>query len=190
MKKLPFVAFLLIAIMILPACGLDPDTDRWEYYEDWRNANNAWLETQIALTDDDGSPYYERIVPDYDMNAYVLMRFLNDRSKTEGNLSPLYTSTVDVKYIGRTYDDAAFDSSYLLTESYGDSIYRTKLADVISGWSIALMNMRVGDSCEVVIPYEQAYQNIGSGSILPYSNLKFNIKLVDIPGYEKNVATD
>ena len=108
------------------------------------------------------------------------MHYFNDRSLTEGNLTPLSTSTVSVKYIGRLYNNEPFDSSYLAT----DSLFTTKVGDVISGWGIALQHMRVGDSVRVVIPYQQAYGATQSGSILPYSNLQFDIKLVDIPLYE------
>lgn len=44
--------------------------------------------------------------------------------------------------------------------------------------------MRVGDSAQVVIPYLEGYGVSGSGSILPFTTLVFNIKLVDIPAYE------
>ena len=30
-------------LLVLSACKLDPVRDVWEYYEDWRNENNAWL---------------------------------------------------------------------------------------------------------------------------------------------------
>ena len=124
MRKLPIIFILLLAAVI-PSCKLDPVTDAWEYYKEWREGNQAWLEEQIAKKNDDGTPYYNKVTPEFDHNAYVLIRYLNDRSKTEGNLTPLTSSTVDVKYIGRTYDDVAFDSSYLRT-SPADSIYRTK----------------------------------------------------------------
>lgn len=183
MRKLPIIFILLLAAVI-PSCKLDPVTDAWEYYKEWREGNQAWLNEQIAKTNDDGTPYYNKVIPEFDHNAYVLIRYLNDRSKTEGNLTPLTSSTVDMKYIGRTYDDVAFDSSYLSTTP-ADSIYRTRVTDLIEGWTIALTNMRVGDSCEVIVPYQYAYGNVTYGSIKPYSNLIFHIKLVDIPGYEK-----
>ncbi|MDE7125880.1 MAG: FKBP-type peptidyl-prolyl cis-trans isomerase [Muribaculaceae bacterium] len=44
--------------------------------------------------------------------------------------------------------------------------------------------MRVGDTAEVLIPYSMAYGMSGSGSIPPYSNLRFNVRLVDIVNYE------
>ena len=55
---------------------------------------------------------------------------------------------------------------------------------MIQGWVVALQDMRVGDSCEVVIPYSMAYGSQDLGTIKPYSMLKFGIKLVDIPFYE------
>ena len=38
MKKFPLLALFLL---VLSACKLDPVRDVWEYYEDWRNENNA-----------------------------------------------------------------------------------------------------------------------------------------------------
>lgn len=74
----------------------------------------------------------------------------------------------------------AFDSSYLATDSA--SVFQ--LSGVIDGWQIALNDMRVGDSAEIVIPYMQAYGVSGNNSILPYSALKFNVRLLDIVDYE------
>ena len=64
--------------------------------------------------------------------------------------------------------------------TYGDSIYRFRPSDMISGWQIALTDMRVGDSCRVVIPADQGYGVQSTGIILPYSVLVFDIKLTDI----------
>ena len=45
--------------------------------------------------------------------------------------------------------------------------------------------MRCGDTAQVVLPYGVAYGSQNLGDIPPYSNLRFNIRLVDIPYYEK-----
>ena len=76
MKKLPLLILLLI---VAGACKLDPIEDAWEYYEDWRNDNNQWLAEQEARVDAEGNPYYEKVVPVYDNNAYVLIHYFNDR---------------------------------------------------------------------------------------------------------------
>lgn len=161
----------------------DDSTTSLETYRDWIIENNNWLKALEDQTDENGDKVYTKVVPDYDQQFYVLMRWFNDRNATKGNLTPYWTSTVDVKYYGELCDGTPFDSSYTST-SPADSVYRIAVSSVISGWSIALQQMHVGDSCEVIIPYASAYGSTGSTSIPSYSNLKFGIKLVDIPYYE------
>ncbi|MBQ7211229.1 MAG: FKBP-type peptidyl-prolyl cis-trans isomerase [Muribaculaceae bacterium] len=176
MRKLPSL-FLLTLLAVVVACGVGNNSNTWEEYADWREANDAWLEMK------EQSGFYRKIVPEWDKSGFVLIHYFNDRTKTINNLSPLSTSTVDVKYHGRLYNDEPFDSSYLQT-TYGDSIYRTQVNTKINGWIVALSDMRVGDTCEVIVPYRQGYGGNGSGSIKPYSHLIFGLKLVDIPYYE------
>ncbi len=181
MKHLKYLSFLLF-LLPLVAC-LDTDSN-WSEYEDWRNENETWIAEQAELLDENGELYYTKVQAAWDNgeNAYILMRFFNDTTLTQNNLKPLYTSTVDVKYIGRNYEDEAIDSSYLSTEP-ADSVLRTTVSGVIEGWMIALQNMHVNDTCEIIIPYQEAYGSEGVGDILPYTALKFNMRLVDIPGY-------
>ena len=47
-----------------------------------------------------------------------------------------------------------------------------------------MMNMHVGDTVQILIPYQSAYGSSSSGSVLPYSALRFNVRLEDIPDYE------
>lgn len=161
----------------LAACHHDTT---WSDYSEWRQTNDKWLELQGTLLDEKGDLFYTRVVPEWNKSAYIYMHFFNDRSLTEGNLSPLYSSTVSVKYIGRLYNDEPFDSSFLNV----DSLFTSTLPGLITGWTIALEKMRVGDSARIVVPYQQAYGTTTTGSILPYSALQFDIKLVDIPYYE------
>lgn len=176
MRKFPI--FILLAVFVVSLFSCTGDESSWDKYEDWRIKNNAWLLEQMEKKNDDGTPYYTKLVPRWDKQAFILIKYLNDTTLTQKNLKPLYTSTVKVKYIGRLYDDTAFDSSYLKT----DSLYQTSLQSVIGGWVIGLTNMHIGDSCELVIPYQSGYGSSGTTGINPYSNLKFHVKLVEIPG--------
>lgn len=181
MRKLLFVIPTIVVLAFTTASCNNDDT--WDTWAEWREANNRWLEQQQTLLDEDGNLFYKRIVPEWNKSAYVLIHYFNDRKLTEGNLSPLYTSTVNVKYIGKLYNQEPFDSSYV-NKTYGDSIFQTGMANIITGWTIALEDMRVGDSVRVVIPASQGYGTTTTGSIPPYSTLQFDIKLVDIPYYE------
>ena len=51
---------------------------------------------------------------------------------------------------------------------------------------MAMMNMHVGDSCSVIVPYQQGYGSVTMGKVKPFSTLVFDIKLVSIYGYETN----
>lgn len=180
-KTLLFVALMIVMIAPLSSCL--KNNNNYDKYKDWKEVNDAWVLEQISLTNPDGTPYYTAVTSPSDRNAHVYVHYFNDRSATVGNLSPLYTSVVDVKYIGRLYNYEAFDSSFRRTNP--DSIFRTKVGGgIIEGWRIVLQDMRVQDSCRVIIPYYLAYGAAGQGNISPYSALQFDIKLVDINKYE------
>ena len=185
MKKLFYIILPVVAAIAVSSCNDDDNTDTLSQYEAYRDENVAYYESQAELKNPDGTPYYERLVPVWNSGAEILIHYFNDRALTAGNLQPLFTSGCAVKYIGRLYNDYAFDSSYLRTSAlYGDSVSIFQPSGVIQGWAIALMDMRVGDSCEIVIPYQQGYGPQVQPAIPPYSTLKFNMKLVDIPFYE------
>lgn len=177
MRKFPYILIIALVAMV---CSCVSNSDTWSTYYEWRSENLGWLQEQMDKKNDDGTPYYKKVIPGWDSTSYVLMHYFNDTTLTAGNLTPKSTSTVDVIYHGRLYNDVAFDSSYLQT----DSVFNTPVSGVITGWQIALQTMKVGDSCEVIIPYESGYGYSGSGSIPPYSVLVFGMKLTDITAYE------
>ena len=182
MKKL---LYLPLALLLLAGAGCkDEIKTTWEEYADWREANATWLAEQELRTNPDGTPYYTKIVPDWNPGAFVLIHYFNDRSETEGNLSPLYTSTIDTRYTLYLYNDTRVDSSAYNTDP-APGIFRTRLNNTVQGWAMALTDMRCGDTAQVVLPYGVAYGSQNFGDIPPYSNLRFNIRLVDIPYYEK-----
>jgi len=182
MKHFPLFLLLAVSLSILTSC-LDNSVE--DKYKDRRNANLAWFEEQRSLTVD-GKTFYTEVTAPWDPSGVILMHWFNDTMLTKDNLKPLYTSTVDVIYRGVIYDGTPFDSSYLNT-SPGDSIFRTTVNSVVEGWSLALTNMHVGDSCRIVVPYTMGYGSYDMGTILqPYSMLQFDLKLVDIYAYKTN----
>ncbi len=179
MKKLIYIIGLLLGGGMLWGCNPDNDSKTtWERYTEWREENQKWFAQQEKLTDKDGSPYYTRVTPPWNPGAVVLVHWFNDREETRENLVPRFTSTVDTRYIGRLYNDEPFDSTEI------DAVFTTQVSGVVEGWQIALMNMHVGDTVQVVFPYQQGYGAMNNGTIPPYSALKFNMRLVDIPAYE------
>ena len=178
MKKVLYTVIMaVVAITMLDSCL---GNNVYDEYKDWRQKNDEWFSRQAA------SGQYTKVTAPWDPSATVLMRWHNDRNLTKDNLMPLITSTVDVKYYLRLYDGTPVDSSYYMT-SPADSIYRSMVNSNVEGWMIALTNMHVGDSCTVVIPYQQAYGSTKRSEVLiPYSSLVFDVKLVDIYKYKAN----
>ncbi|MBR6249256.1 MAG: FKBP-type peptidyl-prolyl cis-trans isomerase [Muribaculaceae bacterium] len=184
MKKLLYTCMLVGALAMMTSCLGSTNVE--DEYKEWREANDRWYTEQALLTDPaTGMKYYKQVTAVWDPAATVLIHWFNDTTLNRGNLRPLYSSTVDVKYRGMTKDATPFDSSYLRTTP-ADSVLRCQLNNgVIEGWALALTHMRVGDSCRVVIPYALGYGAYKrSNVVLPYTALVFDMKLVDIYGYE------
>lgn len=175
MKKL--LSFAVVTLMLIPSLVscFEDDTKLWNQYEELYVNNTNWLIEQIEKKDSNGELYYNLLTANWDSLAFVYIHYFNDTMLTKDNPQPYYTSTVEVKYRGQLYTGTVFDSTAV------DSTYKTKLSSVITGWNVALSNMHVGDSVQVIIPYHVAYGESGSATIPPYSNLLFDIKLVSIP---------
>ena len=181
--KLKYLAIplMLAAIPLLNSCGDDDDNSN--PYAEWADANAEWLSECENKLNPDGTAYYRRLRAPWDATTYVLIHYFGTPN-TEP-LRPLYTSTVDVAYKVYTCDNVCFDSSDNIIAPTPGALRVTLSSDgIITGWPIALTDMHVGDSCEVIIPYQMAYGVTGFQSVKPYSNLRFNMRLVDIPYYE------
>jgi FKBP-type peptidyl-prolyl cis-trans isomerase FklB len=178
MKKFFYTVILAVmAVTMLDSCL---GNNVFDEYKNWREKNDEWFNEQAA------SGKYTKVTAPWDPSATVLMRWHNDRNLTKDNLVPLITSTVDVKYYLRLCDGTPVDSSYYMT-SPADSIYRSIVNQNVEGWMLALTNMHVGDSCTVIIPYQQAYGSTKRSDVLiPYSSLMFDVKLVNIYKYKTN----
>lgn len=187
MKKFPIL--LLAALIALPAaisfssCSTGDDENSqttWDKYENYRNTNLNWLAQEETRLDKDGNPFYERLTAPWNSNSYILIHWFNDRAKTAGNIQPLLTSTVRTHYVCRNY-------MYNVVDADSTSVNGTYFAvnGVVDGWQLALQNMHVGDSVQIVLPYQMGYGNSTSmSSIPPYSALQFNLGLKDCVTYE------
>lgn len=172
LRKFGFLA-LPLTLMLLSSClGKDDDVD----IQPWISENAEYI------TKAEESGQYEKVVPKWDPATFVLMKW-HRRGNTVNRLKPLDNSTIDVTYLLTDVRGDTLDSSFALTTN-GDSIFRCKPNEMITGFWTATTNMNIGDSVTAVIPYTSGYGLTGSGSVLPYSTLIFNIKLVGIPGFD------
>ncbi len=170
----------------------------WKIIPCWTLANQKPFDSSITLT--------------YDPTDYIIVHVVD--SGTDPT-SPMLTDSVRIHYLGRmipspTYTDGyIFDASYNYNEPYNLSTMRPMdaVAGVfIKGFTTALLNMHRGDRWTVYVPYNLAYgsstpststssstgytytttTSSSTPGIQPYSNLIFDITLVDFykPGQQ------
>jgi rhodanese-related sulfurtransferase len=92
-------------------------------------------------------------------------------------------SKIQVHYTGKLQDGTKFDSSYDRGQPFS---FQIGLREVIEGWEIGLMGMKVGGKRTLIIPPELAYGERGAGDLIPpNATLTFDVEIVAIknPGY-------
>lgn len=175
LKKFGFL-LLPLSLTVLSSC-LGNDDDATDYTE-WRTENSAYI-TAAEAEMLNGQKRYEKIIPKWDPASFVLMQW--HKHGNPNSITPLDNSTLNVKYLLTTIKGDTIDSSY----SQVDSLFTCKPCDMITGFWVATTVMHQGDSVTAVIPYTSGYGVGGSGSVLPFSTLIFQIKLDSIIAYDK-----
>ncbi len=172
MNKLKYLSILLLGGVALTSC-LDDNT---EDYSAWKSLNDTYFQTASADSLEVGyNKLHSLSYPSY----YILYKVVEETTK-EDPKKPYQTSTVSADYSGQliSYDDTTFfDTGKAVTFAVNG---------VIKGWTLALENMKEGETWKVIIPQELGYGISGSGSIPPYSTLLFDIKLNEVTKWEKS----
>ena len=88
---------------------------------------------------------------------------------------PTASDRVTVHYQGTLIDGTVFDSSIERGEPTTLGV-----GQVIKGWTEALLLMPAGSKWILYIPYDLAYGSRDQGTIKPFSNLIFEVELIDI----------
>ena len=85
--------------------------------------------------------------------------------------------TVVIHYLGTLTDGAKFDSSYDRGKPFETQI---GTGQVIKGWDLGVVGMKVGGKRRLTIPPELAYGDQAVGSIPANSTLIFEVELIDV----------
>lgn len=180
-KKIYLFSLVLIALAFT-ACS---ETEEVSRYDNWQARSEAFIDSianvyagqqngSITVTDKKEKLY---AFTDLTNNQKIYVKKIKDGN---GTVSPLYTSTISAYYRMSYFNGDVVQQTFTGTEpTEFDSPAEFSLDGVISGWSYALVEMKVGDFWTLYIPYQSGYgSGTGNdGSLQPYSALVYNVKL-------------
>lgn len=195
MKKYILLSLLFTQCLLLfTSCD---ETEEVNKYADWRNRNEAFIDSLKSVYDAKTDPELIQIIPYAEKNYPIYAKKL--KTVTSGE-TPLYTDSVYTYYRGMLINEAVFGAA--TTPHYYTKLYQsldvfdknfegeepnafespTKFLvnGVVPGWTEVLQRMKVGERWEVYIPWQQGYGSSVSGTIPAYSTLIFDVNLVSI----------
>lgn len=107
---------------------------------------------------------------------------------------PLYTESVSAYYYGTLITGDRFDGNFIGYSALDQGTLNAtdkaptefdvpseiSVSGVIAGWTAALQLMKTGERWMLYVPYQSGYGTSGSGSIIGYSALAFDLELVEV----------
>ena len=177
---------LLLSLLLLSYTSCSEDDSTTDEFANWQERNDATIDQWAAsgmrkirvFTQDDTTTGKS--------SDYIYVQVLESGDGTE---SHLYTDTVRVAYRGRLIPTTNYTDGFVFDETYlGDFSWHTAgmstmaisgSTSLVSGFATALMNMHKGDRWLVCIPYQLGYNAASQGSVTAYSDLIFDIALLD-----------
>lgn len=195
MKKYILLSLLFTQCLLLfTSCD---ETEEVNKYADWRNRNEAFIDSLKSVYDAKTDPELIQIIPYAEKNYPIYAKKL--KTVTSGE-TPLYTDSVTAYYRGMLINEAVFGAA--TTPRYYTKLYQsldvfeknfegaeptvfespTKFAinTQIAGWTEILQRMKVGERWEIYVPWQQGYGSTGKVYAPGYSALIYDINLVSI----------
>lgn len=199
-KKICLLPLLLLAVLFA-SCE---ETKEVSIYDNWQSRNEAFIDSLQTVYDNGTADKEGRKLERFELltapGKYILFKRLTPVTGTPPDevgreyeyingyvykeVKPLYTDKVSVYYKGTLITGTRFDGFKGTAPTVFDTPSSFTVSGVIAGWTEALQRMNVGDRWEVYIPWNYAYGSSGSGDIIGYSALTFDMQLYGIDSSE------
>ena len=169
-------------------------------YQDWEERNARYIDSiaSVARANQGEAVRQWKIIHTYkypqqgitmgDVDEYVYCKVL----EVGNGDTPLYTDSVSVHYRGwliPLYDGqiVTFDQSYQGALNEDEAVPVSFVTSgLVTGWTTALQEMKVGDRWELYVPQELGYGESGYGSVPEFATLIFDMKLVGVKRLQGN----
>ncbi len=175
-------ALLALNGALLASCSEENEEDE---FDNWQARNDAALENWAA-----NSSYQKILTYTKDQSTgtkstdYIYVEVLE---KGSGTTSPIGADTCRVAYRGRLLPTKTYAEGYVFDQNYLGDFSWTRCgatdfvvsSSLVDGFATALMNMHVGDRWRIHFSYKLGYGTTSTTSIPAYSNLTFDIALID-----------
>ena len=173
-----------LSLLLLASCSEEDTTE--DEYANWQERNDNAVKEWAANNAYTKILTYtkETTTPGLENKDYIYVEVLEKGNGTE---SPLYSDTCRVAYRGRLIPTTSYKDGYVFDETFlGEFDWKTcGTTDfcanniVRDGFSTALQNMHIGDRWRVRFSYSLGYGANAAGTIPAYSDLIFDIALLD-----------
>ena len=178
------VHLFTLSLLLLASCSEEDTTE--DEYANWQERNDNAVKEWAANNAYTKILTYtkETTTPGLENKDYIYVEVLE---KGDGTESPLYSDTCRVAYRGRLIPTTSYKDGYVFDETFlGEFDWKTcGTTDfcanniVRDGFSTALQNMHIGDRWRVRFSYSLGYGANAAGTIPAYSDLIFDIALLD-----------
>lgn len=179
--------YILLSVILFPLVGMvsscSEDDSVTDEFANWQERNEAKTDQWAASGLKKIRVFTQDNTTTGNNDDFIYVEVLESGEGTE---SPLFTDTVRVAYRGRLIPTTNYANGLVFDETYlGDFSWHTAgmstmaVNTLVEGFSTALMNMHKGDYWRVYIPYLLGYGTTSTNSIPGYSNLVFDIALLD-----------
>jgi FKBP-type peptidyl-prolyl cis-trans isomerase FklB len=193
---------LLLSLMAVATIACQEIKEPSEY-DNWEDRNQAFVDSisdlaagRVVVSADDADAMqvgtYYAIETSASTNYKLQYIYVKKLLANTDGLRPYYTDAASVYYFGTNILGERFDGNFtgftaidkrtldghenLPTQFNTPSVFYID-GSIIAGWKTALQYMREGERWMVFIPYQSAYGKSGSGTILGYSMLCFDMLL-------------
>ena len=181
--------YVLLTMILFPLLGIvlscSEESEETSEYDNWQQRNeNAIVQWAANSSFRKIKTFSKDPSSAGDNSDYIYVQVLETGDGTD---SPLYCDTARVAYRGCFIPTKSYSEGYVFDQTYlGEFNWATAgmtdfpiTSSLRDGFSTALMNMHRGDRWRVYMPYQLGYGTTESGSIPAYSNLIFDIALLD-----------